>query len=97
MTVAVDERHDLGAAPHFHARDVLVREAEHIGHDDLRQKTGELIDEIDLSVVDPVVDQFVGCVPDHVMVSRCAGADPRIGELGLVHPPEVLIRSEALD
>ena len=70
---AVDERRDDGIAPSGELRDVLEREPEQAGHDPLRQRPGEAADELDLAVADPLIEQVVGVLGDHVPVAQRPG------------------------
>ena len=91
---AVHERRDDGIAPLGELRDVLEGEPEQAGHDPLGQRPREAADELDLAVADPLIDQVVRVLGDHVPVAQRPRPDPRVGELLAVPDVELLRRAQ---
>ena len=88
------ERGDDGVTPLRELRDVRLGEAEDARHHTLWQRPGELADELDLGVVDPLVEQLVRVTGDHLAVAQRSGSDPWIGEFLAVAVVELLRRTQ---
>ena len=91
---AVDERGDDGIAPLGELGDVGEREPEDARHHPLGQRPGEAADELDCAGVDPLVEEIVRVLGDHVAVTDRSGTDPRIGELLAVPDVQLLRRAQ---
>ncbi len=91
---AVDERRDDGISPLRQLWDVSEREPEDTGHHALGERSSETADELHGTVVDPLVEQVVRMLGDHVPMTQGAGPDPRVGELPAVADVELLRRTQ---
>ena len=91
---AVNERRDDGIAPFGELRDVPEGEPEKAGHDPLGQRSRETADELDPAVADPLVDEVVRVLGDHVPMAQCPRPDPRVRQLPAVADVERLRRAQ---